>query len=324
MVDIKLSFDSGEPIYKQIGNFIKEGLESGQLKEGDKLPTVRELASSLGLAKGTAKHAYDELAKLGIVEMQQGRGTFIAAGSDKNNLSRKERAMELIDSMLMELHNLSFSNTEIEIFLKLKLSEWETEEETLRIAIVDCNQEALNGITEQIEKAVDAELYKISLDDLLTKKYTIGKEVDLVVTTYNHGAQIDEFVEDKEKLVQVVLAPSQRTVVELAKLPEHAKVGICCISHRFYEIAKKGCANVNSSADFSKEIRINEPLPELEGLDALVVPAAYAQYCAEDAERILRMYSKNKPVITYDYLIDEGSMRQLKNYIRQIKADDML
>ena len=110
-----------QPLYRQIALQVKSAVEDGSLHPGDKLPTVRELSQELATASGTVKRAYDELARQGVIEMTQGKGTFIAQPATEN--SRKEQAMAAIDGMLDCLQSLSFTQQEIQIFLDLKLRE---------------------------------------------------------------------------------------------------------------------------------------------------------------------------------------------------------
>ena len=70
---------SGIPIYVQLVEQIKHALEVGVLQPGEQLPTVRQLASELTIAPNTIVKAYDELAKLGLIESRQGIGTIVVA-----------------------------------------------------------------------------------------------------------------------------------------------------------------------------------------------------------------------------------------------------
>ena len=80
-------------IYQQIVNAVCADIRAGKLPYGAQLPTVRALADELGLARGTIKRAYDELGKLGMIEMTQGKGSFVCYRAERAD-SRKERAMQ--------------------------------------------------------------------------------------------------------------------------------------------------------------------------------------------------------------------------------------
>ena len=68
-----------EPPYEQVRRQIAEGAASGALAAGHKLPTVRQLATDLGLAANTVAKAYRALEADGVIETHGRRGTFIAS-----------------------------------------------------------------------------------------------------------------------------------------------------------------------------------------------------------------------------------------------------
>ncbi|MEJ7634210.1 GntR family transcriptional regulator [Aeromicrobium sp.] len=76
-----ISVDStgAEPPFEQVRRQIAEGAASGSFASGHKLPTVRQLATDLGLAANTVAKAYRALESDGVIETQGRRGTFIAS-----------------------------------------------------------------------------------------------------------------------------------------------------------------------------------------------------------------------------------------------------
>ena len=73
---------SGVPLYVQLMDQIKHALEIGALQPGEQLPTVRQLASELTIAPNTIVKAYDELARLGLIESKAGVGTIVVMNID--------------------------------------------------------------------------------------------------------------------------------------------------------------------------------------------------------------------------------------------------
>ena len=67
----------GQPVYQQIAAQIRAEIESGRLAAGERLPTIRGLARTLGVNRDTVALAYDELARSGLIEATVGRGTFV-------------------------------------------------------------------------------------------------------------------------------------------------------------------------------------------------------------------------------------------------------
>ena len=76
-MDIIISNSSGEAIYEQIVAQIKSQIISGQLSEGDALPSMRALAQSLRISVITTKRAYEELERDGFIVSHTGKGSFV-------------------------------------------------------------------------------------------------------------------------------------------------------------------------------------------------------------------------------------------------------
>ncbi len=77
-MNIIISNRSDDPIYTQIEQQIKAAIISGQLKEGDMLPSMRVLAKELRISMITTKRAYEELEKGGFIRTVAGKGCFVA------------------------------------------------------------------------------------------------------------------------------------------------------------------------------------------------------------------------------------------------------
>ena len=76
-MDIIISNSSGEPIYEQIVSQVKAQIMSGELAEGDALPSMRALAQRLRISVITTKRAYEELERDGFIESFTGKGSFV-------------------------------------------------------------------------------------------------------------------------------------------------------------------------------------------------------------------------------------------------------
>src|SRR5882757_8154187 len=91
--EFKLDLHSGVPVYRQLIDQVRSGTASGTLAAGDQLPTVRQLAVDLAINPNTVLRAYRELELGGLLETQQGTGTFITQKKVKRD--QAERARQL-------------------------------------------------------------------------------------------------------------------------------------------------------------------------------------------------------------------------------------
>ena len=97
----RLDASSGVPFYRQVIDQVLLAVADGRLKPGAQLPTVRQLAVDLSVNLNTVAKAYREMEIRGIVETQQGTGTFIATrATDARSREKKKARAALVDRFL--------------------------------------------------------------------------------------------------------------------------------------------------------------------------------------------------------------------------------
>ena len=96
-----LDGESGVPTYRQIIDQVTGAIARGALMPGDQLPTVRQLAVDLSINPNTVIRAYRELEIRGVLETQQGTGTFIGQVKPENREGERERRLgQLVSDFL--------------------------------------------------------------------------------------------------------------------------------------------------------------------------------------------------------------------------------
>jgi Predicted transcriptional regulators len=103
-LNIIISNSSGQPIYDQISSQIKNLIITGELKEGDALPSMRTLAKELRISVITTKRAYEELERDGFITSVTGKGSFVAG---KNMEFIREEHLRRIEERMQEIVELS-------------------------------------------------------------------------------------------------------------------------------------------------------------------------------------------------------------------------
>jgi len=100
MMHCSIDHKSGVPFYRQIIEQVKFAIARGDLQPGERLPTVRQLAVDLSINPNTVIRAYRELEIEGVLDTQQGSGTFV--GQRRPNVDRLER-QRMIDQILTDM-----------------------------------------------------------------------------------------------------------------------------------------------------------------------------------------------------------------------------
>ncbi len=131
-MDIIVSNSSGIPIYEQIKEQIKSQIMTGELMEGDALPSMRVLAKELKISIITTKRAYEDLERDGFIESVTGRGSFVKG---INGDLLKENMMFAVQELL---------ETAVDKAILGKVS-YEELEEMLRLLYEEKNKTLLGG-----------------------------------------------------------------------------------------------------------------------------------------------------------------------------------
>jgi GntR family transcriptional regulator len=128
MIGFKLDLKSGVPFHRQIVDQIRYGIASGRLLPGEQLPTVRDLAVQLQVNPNTVRKAYSDLELLGILDTQQGTGTFVGDQQVEIGEAEKSRMLEqTCDELVARGHQYNLTLKDIVEHLQGRLNH-ETEE----------------------------------------------------------------------------------------------------------------------------------------------------------------------------------------------------
>lgn len=126
-MQIDIDFRSGAPIYIQIMDQIRQKIASGELKVGDQLPTVRQLATDLRINWNTVARAYRMLDEAGLISTQHGRGTYVWEMPTEEVTGRlREQALEgLTRRYLADSARLGCSPSQVIQVLKKHVDAWQ-------------------------------------------------------------------------------------------------------------------------------------------------------------------------------------------------------
>jgi GntR family transcriptional regulator len=110
----RLDNGSGVPVYRQLIDQVQAGIATGILSVGYQIPTVRQVAVDLAINPNTVMRAYRELEIRGVLDTQQGTGTFIAARSPQiEDDGRTRRLDQLIDEFVARAGAGGFTLVEV-------------------------------------------------------------------------------------------------------------------------------------------------------------------------------------------------------------------
>jgi DNA-binding transcriptional regulator YhcF (GntR family) len=321
-LDIKIDKLSKTPVYKQVIEQIALAVRNGVLKPGDKLPPERELALQLDIARGTIKRAYEELERNKVIEVIQGSGSFVSRQQDIIEESRKEKAIKLIDQLLDELEAIKFTYREISTFINLRIREREEGLKRVRVAVVDCNPEALSIFMRQLSYIKNLELSRFLLDEVFSFKKSVDilKMFDIIITTSNYYQELcEEFPGLTDRIIQAAVSLNRQTIIDLATIPEDASICILCTSDKFLNIIREHLKGFNIDLDntchvFEKDMDYLQDT--LRNCTTMIVPPGFF---VEKGEYLIEVIGEFRErggrIISFEYQIERGSMIYIEEQI---------
>jgi GntR family transcriptional regulator len=118
----RLNPSSGIPLYLQLIEQVKHAVETGALRAGDQLPTIRKVAEDLVMNPSTVVRAYRDLEHEGVLELKHGSGAFIKEpAGDRARVMRKAQA--IVQTALERLDGLGLTEDEIRRAIENELAQ---------------------------------------------------------------------------------------------------------------------------------------------------------------------------------------------------------
>jgi len=323
---IEIDKKSGIPLYLQIKHQIKRLLEAGSLKEGEQLPTERDLSESLAISRNTVSMAYKELVLENTILSIPGRGTFPNPKTSKftksktnNNLSKIE---EIIDVTINEALELNFELSEFKKLVNKKIGEKEKLLKNINIAFIECNQEQLYFFSKGIELGTGISIVPILIDEIYKEPDIFReriKSIDLVVTTFFHYDEVKESLADqKQRVLAIALDPLMETMVSIAHLSSKDKsIGLVCITEKFAQRVFQSIKQAGIkflSFKFTRSHNEDEVKKFLINTDIVITSPGRKK-------EVEKLIFPQIPLIEFVYVPDKGSMSMLKLAILDIKRE---
>lgn len=108
-----MKYDGSVPIYLQIIEKIKNDIINGTLKQGEKLPSIQEMAIKMSVNQNTISRVYKECETLGIIETRRGVGSFVIDSKSEILAIREEKIRLITQNFIRDLETLGYSKSKI-------------------------------------------------------------------------------------------------------------------------------------------------------------------------------------------------------------------
>ncbi len=284
----------------EIERLIEQHIRKGEYPPGAQLPTVRELALSIGVNKNTVVRAYQALKRKGYLQLIRGRGAFVA--------ERRRGGAELaalpwaaVDTLVAEARQRGIGYERLLDALRHRIDRAYSPGAP-RAAFIECNAQDIETLGGEVGAAIGRTLEGVLLSDVAARAEELVEQFDLVITTFYHLGEVGKLLgEDGAKsLIGVLAAPSHDTLLKIARL--HVPViGLVCELPNTVENLSYIIKTYQPAATILTMLFSDERLPSMLGkADAIIVTRS----CHD---RLMRLQPQ-VPVIPVSFTIEQQSI----------------
>lgn len=310
---------------QRVAELVVKNIELQNLMPGDRLPTEREFAGQLGLARGTIKSAYRLLEQNNVIRTRQGSGSFVIRDEQLAKKIRREKAVDILTRTVGSLQELGLADSEISRLFDLCISQEQSK--AVRVAIIYDSAELLLDLKRQLSY-----LPSVAISIFITESITenqhpeeLLQNFDLVIMPSDQYHMIADLLPGlADRLVEAAIAPTGETLVALTALLRTARIGIICRTNLFLTRIKElllsyGFEENNILSFFEMHYTIETYFPG--GIDALISFSDAHIFTNPDFRfRNEEFLAKGGKIITMKHQFERGTLIYIEDRIRGVRS----
>ncbi|HVA91740.1 MAG TPA: GntR family transcriptional regulator [Chloroflexota bacterium] len=304
-------------ISAQLKGQIEFGIMSGALQPGTRLPSVRELAASEGIAHVTVAHVYRELTSDGLIRIRPGQGAFVAEEGEGNRIDLTI-LQRLVDRLVGQAMAYGFTPSQINRMLAARLAGGQHRRP--RLALVGLFSRATQLYARDLEAALadqSAEVFPCTLEALKTGDVELIDRVaraDVVCTMATKVREVQALLGPYHPPVQrLSFVAHPETMARLAALPRGARLGVVSTFAEFVPTMLAGVVEYTGNA--------HPPLCAVLGDGAAthgVVTRAAVVIYASGCEAVLADLPPATPAIEYLHTPEPSSIESVRTLLARL------
>lgn len=327
-MDLKLNRKNQLPVHAQLKAQLVYLIQSGQMRPGTQLPTVRQLAGFLRVNRNTVSKVFSEMQREGHLSCEPGRGTFVSAAKAKSEskVESMHKLLAVVDETLDRAGKLGFSPEELFLTLYARTQASPPAasggEREVKALFIECSRPELELFSAELKQEL-----RIQLDSMLVGDFAKAAEKDLkslrsyglIITTFYHIREVQSLLEDSGvEVAAVMVDTSLETLIRLTSLPEGTKVGVACTT-------RTGAENMKLSIQRAglEHLRVIIGCgEERSGLQKMIAEASVVVCSSLIESRLRALAPKGKEIIVDNKSIDKAGIEMLRSRLMEITAGD--
>ncbi|MCO5733386.1 GntR family transcriptional regulator [Rhizobium sp. SSA_523] len=294
----------------QLHGLIEYGISCGDLSPGETLPSVRELAETLGVAPMTVAQVYADLKAAGLVETRPGAGTFVSHRQQVHAVPGGELSTLYgqIDALIEQSRRLGMRSVDLMALISGRVSHGIGRDQRRRLLMVGLFGEATESYARFLADRLGPEVIvePVTVPELESDPAIRARAgtADLVVTLVNKQQQVEALLPET-RVVAIRFTPSQETRRSLASLESLERIAAVSRFPEFLPILKSGVTKFAPHVADVAADTIGSP-----GLAEAISRATVLVY-ATGAEAILAEIAPDMPRIEYRHAPDTADIERV-------------
>ena len=323
-MEIKLNRKDQLPIHAQLKAQLVYLIQSGELRSGAQLPTVRQLAGFLRVNRNTVSKVFSEMEKEGYLSCEPGRGTFVAEREkgSKMRLNRMDKLLAIVDQSIGRARDLGFTSEELYsiMYARVQTTPVAAKSPEMRALFLECNRPESEAFSAELETELPLQIDPMLVEDfkrILEQSRESLNRYGLVITTLYHIQEVKSLLTGTGiEAIGLMVNTSLEALMRLTALPEGTKVGVACVD-------RGGTNNVRLSIEGAGLSHL-KLFPgygsEKESLRKMLKEAS-AVVCSSFVEKKIRsMAPADKEIIVDERGLDPAGIEMLRARLRALST----
>ncbi|HEV3348046.1 MAG TPA: GntR family transcriptional regulator [Methylomirabilota bacterium] len=316
---LRVNRKSAVPVHVQLQTQIRHLIDTGGLKPGMQVPTVRQLAGFLRINRNTVARALADLYQDGYLQSHQGRGTFVADRPPTRE-GRAARSLErLVQETLERARRLGFTHEELTATIAATAPPARGARRTRsRALLVECNHSELSRYREQLEEELPLTVDRLLVEELDARVHEPGflKDYRVVITTFFHIHEVKQALPlDGPPAVALLSEANISSLLRLTELPEGTTVGLVCNTSR----GSQSILSSVQSAGLSHVVPILASADDPWSIDRMLEKTRLVVCSDQAADRIREQLPPDVEVILAYRRLDSGGIEMLRDLLAQVE-----
>jgi GntR family transcriptional regulator len=293
--------------YDQIKGQLLSAIYCGKIKEGERLPSIRELSDDLGVNYKTVRRIYLRLAEEGYLELLRGSGAFLKKrpGEDTYEQMRRRAVFKLLSEVAEKARNLGLTTQQFaRLFDGFTTG---TNLRKLKLAVVDHEEEAFI-FSRELEMRVGADVVPVALD-ADSGGITEAQDVDYLLTTSWHMDEVRALAESLGKPV-LEIKPSHQIYTEVLAAARDQNIAVVIKDERTMHASHEIFMNLYHPSTQKKFWIASIDREDL--IDDIVEKADLIFVSPMCWDEMRRRTPADKELKTYENFISESTINDLK------------